>query len=66
VEGPVLSEKVDRWIAEYKAEGRVEGIAEGRVELAREMFHRMKKAGMSIADMSNLTGFSEDEIKHMM
>jgi predicted transposase YdaD len=62
VEGPVLSEKVDRWIAEYKAEGRVEG----RVELAREMFRRMKKAGMSIAEMSNLTGFSEDEIKHMI
>ena len=56
--GTMLAEKVNRWIAEYKAEGK----AEGRVSILR----RMKQTGMSIADIAQVTGLSEDEIKHLI
>ena len=56
--GTMLAEKVNRWIAEYKAEGKAEGMA--------TIFRRMKQTGMSIADIAKVTGLSEDEIKHMI
>jgi len=56
--GTMLAERVNRWIAEYKAEGKAEGMA--------TIFRRMKQTGMSIADIAKVTGLSEDEIKHMI
>jgi predicted transposase/invertase (TIGR01784 family) len=58
----MLAERVNRWIAEYKAEGKAEGRFEERVTILR----RMKKTGMSIAEIAQITGLSEDEIKHMI
>ena len=74
----MLAERVNKWIAEYKAEGKAEGIAEGiekgiaegkeegRLEERVSILKRMKKAGLSISDMSQITGLSEDEIWHII
>lgn len=78
----MLAERVNKWIAEYKAEGKAEGIAEGiekgiekgiaegkeegRLEERVSILKRMKKAGLSISDMSQITGLSEDEIRHII
>jgi len=66
----MFSDKVNRWIAEYEAQGLAEDIIEGRIkgriEEAAKIFSHMKKEGMSIAEISNLTGFSEDEIRHLI
>jgi len=56
--GTMLAERVNRWIAEYKAEGKAEGMA--------SILRRMKKKGMSIAEIAQITGLSEDEIQHMI
>ena len=56
--GTMLAEKVNRWIAEYKAEGKAEGMA--------TILRRMKNKGMSIAEMAQITDLSEEEIKHMI
>ena len=68
--GTMLAEKVNRWIAEYKAEGKAEGKAEykaeGKAEGMATILRRMKQTGMSIADIAKVTGLSEDEIKHMI
>jgi predicted transposase/invertase (TIGR01784 family) len=42
-----------------KREGRVEGLAEGRVEVAR----RMKAEGLDTALISKVTGLPEDEVE---
>jgi predicted transposase/invertase (TIGR01784 family) len=66
----MLAERVNKWIAEYKAEGKAEGKAEakaeGRLEERVSILKRMKKAGLSVSDMSQITGLSEDEIRHII
>ena len=46
--------------------GKAEGKAEGRFEERVTILRRMKKTGMSIAEIAQITGLSEDEIKHMI
>jgi len=58
----MLTEKVNRWISEYKAEGKAEGRFEERMTILR----RMKKTGMSVSEIAQITGISEDEIKHIL
>ena len=41
------------------AEGREKGMAEGKAEVAA----KMKACGMSIEDISELTGLNEDQIQ---
>ena len=64
----MLAERVNKWIAEYKAEGKAEGIAEGiqagKQEERASLLKRMKKAGLTIADIVHITGLPEDEIRH--
>lgn len=69
----MLAEKVDKCIAAYKAEGKEEGKAEGRAEGKAEgrregmatILRRMKEAGMSIADIAQITGMPE-EVRHLI
>ena len=71
--GTMLAEKVDKCIAAYKAEGKEEGKAEGRAEGKAEgrregmatILRRMKEAGMSIADIAQITGMPE-EVRHLI
>lgn len=56
--GTMLAEKVDQWIAGYKAEGKSEGVS--------MILCRMKAAGLSITEIARITGFFEDEIKHLI
>lgn len=62
----MLAEKVDKWIAAYKAEGRAEGKAEGRREGMATILRRMKEAGMSVADIAQITGMPEEEVRHLI
>jgi len=62
LEGPRLAEKVDKWIAAYKAEGKAEGRIEGMVTI----LERMKKAGMSVAEIAKITGMPEEEIRSLI
>jgi predicted transposase/invertase (TIGR01784 family) len=66
----MLAERVNKWIEEYKAQGKAEGLAEGKAEGRLEervsILKRMKKAGLSVSDMSQITGLSEDEIRHII
>ncbi|HIJ06753.1 MAG: Putative transposase [Methanomicrobiales archaeon 53_19] len=58
----MLKEKVKRWNAELKAEG----IAEGEVKERRTLLRRMKAFGMSISEISEVTGLPEEEIRHLI
>jgi len=58
VRGTMLAEKVDTWIAAYKAEGRIEGMV--------TILERMKKAGMSVAEIAKITGMPEEEIRSLI
>ena len=62
--GNMLAERVNKWIAEYKAEGKAEGIQAGKQEERASLLKRMKKAGLTIADIAHITGLPEDEIRH--
>lgn len=68
--GTMLAEKVNCWIAEYKAEGKeegkVEGKEEGRIEGMTTILRRMKQTGMSVAEIARITGMPEDEIIHLI
>ena len=48
---------------EGRAEGREEGRAEGRAETVMAIARRMKSKGSSFADIQELTGLSEEEIR---
>lgn len=54
----MLQEKVKRWEADLKAEGRVEG--------QRTLLRRMKAFGMSISEIAEVTGLPEEEIRHLI
>ena len=58
----MLAEKVDKWIAADKAEGKAEGKREGMTTILR----RMKEAGMSVADIAQITGMPEEEVRHLI
>ena len=53
-------------LAEGRAEGRAEGIAEGRAEGERNALRKtakgMKQKGLSVQDISDITGLTKDEI----
>ena len=46
-------------LAEGRAEGRAEGLAEGKKDIAR----KMKSKGFSAADISEMTGLTDEEIE---
>ncbi len=48
-----------------RAEGRAEGIIQGEQKKQLEIVQNMKKAGMSISLIAQITGMEEDEIKHI-
>jgi len=62
----MLAEKVDKWIAAYKAEGKAEGRAEGKREGMTTILRRMKEAGMSVIDIAQITGMPEEEVRHLI
>jgi predicted transposase/invertase (TIGR01784 family) len=57
--GRISSEKTI--LSKTKAEGRAEGRAEERIETAK----KAKAMGMSVKDISKLTGLSEQEIEKL-
>ena len=62
----MLAERVNKWIAEYKAEGKAEGIQVGKQEERASLLKRMKKAGLSVTEIAQITGLPEDEIRHYL
>jgi predicted transposase/invertase (TIGR01784 family) len=62
----MLAEKVDKWIAAYKVKGKAEGRIEGRIEGMAIILERMKKAGMSVAEIAKITGMPEEEIRSLI
>ncbi|HOW05461.1 hypothetical protein [Methanospirillum hungatei] len=74
----MLAERVNTWIAQYKAEGREEGRIQGKQDGRREgklegklegmatILKRMKEKGMSVTEIATITGLPEDEIQHLI
>jgi predicted transposase/invertase (TIGR01784 family) len=62
---PMLHKNVDRFIEEWKAEGRAEGEARGEAKAIRKIAKKMLSTGMAIPQVSEITGFSEDELKNL-
>ncbi|GAB6286828.1 MAG: hypothetical protein STSR0009_30310 [Methanoregula sp.] len=58
----MLAERISKWREELKAEGEAKGEARGEVKILT----RMKEAGMSLVEISRITGLSEDEIAHLV
>ena len=63
----MISEKINRWIAEYKAEGKAEGRAEGIIILLKEhlLNNRLSKEEVR-ADIEKLQKngvISQDDLK---
>ena len=60
---PMLSERIEQWSKELveqgRAEGEAEGVRKGHVEVARAMLAR----GVPIADISEFTGLSPEELQ---
>jgi predicted transposase/invertase (TIGR01784 family) len=54
-----MTTAMNKGIAKGREEGRAEGITEGRADVARNL----KKKGMSISDIADVTGLTEEEIK---
>ena len=54
-----MTTAMNKGIAKGRAEGRAEGIAEGRADVARNL----KKKGMSVSDIADVTGLTEEEIR---
>jgi len=54
------------YFKKYAAEdGRAEGRAEGQLSKAKQIAQKMKKKNMSIEEISELTGLSEEEIEKL-
>lgn len=51
--------------AEGKAEGRAEGLAEGEANKAREIAFELLKKQIPVEIISETTGLTEDEIRHL-
>ena len=62
-----MTTAMNKGIAKGRAEGRAEGIAEGRAEgIAKgraDVARNLKKKGMSVSDIADVTGLTEEEIK---
>ncbi|GAB6285104.1 MAG: hypothetical protein STSR0009_13050 [Methanoregula sp.] len=54
----MLADRISKWREELKAEGEARGEA--------KILSRMKEAGMSLVEISRITGLSEDEITHLV
>ena len=66
----MLADRISKWRDELKAEGEARGEARGKsIGEARgeaKILNRMKEAGMSLVEISRITGLSEDEIAHLV
>ena len=70
----MLADRISKWRDELKAEGEARGksigeaMGEARGEARGEakILNRMKEAGMSLVEISRITGLSEDEIAHLV
>ncbi|MDD3136273.1 MAG: hypothetical protein PHF64_07205 [Methanoregula sp.] len=70
----MLADRISKWREELKAEGKAIGEAKGKaIGEARgeargeaKILCRMKEAGMSLFEISRITGLSEDEIAHLI
>ena len=64
----ILTERAEGRV-EGHAEGRVEGLAEGRAEgehvRSVEIARKMKIKGMSVSDISDMTGLDVEEIEQI-
>jgi len=58
----MLADRISKWREELKAEGEARGEARGEAKI----LNRMKEAGMSLVEISRITGLSEDEIAHLV
>jgi hypothetical protein len=54
----MLAERISKWREELRAEGEARGGA--------KILSRMKEAGMSLVEISRITGLSEDDINHFI
>jgi predicted transposase/invertase (TIGR01784 family) len=73
----MLHKNVDRFIEEWKAEGRAEGEARGRAEGEargraegeakgiQKVAKKMLSTGMPIHQVSEITGLSKEELKNL-
>ena len=67
---PMLSERIEKWSndlirqgrTEGKAEGKIEGKIEGQTEGIQNVARNMLKKGMSVSEIADLTGLSEQKI----
>jgi len=74
LETTMLADRISKWREELKAEGKAIGEAMGEArgksigEAIGEakILTRMKAAGMSLVEISRITGLSEDEITHLV
>jgi hypothetical protein len=54
----MLADRINKWREDLRAEGEARGEA--------KILNRMKEAGMSLVEISRITGLSEDEITHLV
>ena len=60
-----LEEGREKGREEGRAEGRIEGISEGFEKGKKEVAHKMKQSGMSLAVIAQCTGLSIEEIEQL-
>ena len=58
-----IKNSIDSARREGRAEGHAEGLAEGHVEEKKDIARKMKSRGFSAADISEMTGLTEEEIR---
>ena len=61
-ERSVISDAENKGIAKGRAEGKIEGRAEGEHSKSLEIAGNMLKKGLSISDIQEFTGLSEQDI----
>jgi len=66
LETTMLADRISKWREELKAEGKAIGEAMGEARGEAKILTRMKEAGMSLFEISRITGLSEDEIAHLI
>jgi len=70
LETTMLADRISKWREELKAEGEAMGEAMGEARGKSmgeaKILNRMKEAGMSLVEISRITGLSEDEITHLV
>ena len=58
-----IKNSIDSALREGRAEGHAEGLAEGHVEEKKDIARKMKSRGFTAADISEMTGLAEEEIR---